>query len=156
MRIRESPEQVQFMKMASEQGQLDQVFAALDVLGRTPWKINKPVFDIVMQVWNSGEAFADIPINNAETKIPDPKPPSAEQLRDPRDREAYRVQLKQVRNARSTAHSQRCDLNYKLEIAKAVSFALWSPCEHQMTLTSHCPLHYAAVSQRDLLLPTQC
>lgn len=121
MRIQGSPEQTQYLKSASDQGYLDEVFSALDALGQTPWQINREVFDVVSQVWNSGEALADIPVDNAESKISDPVAPSTDAMKDPRTREAHRVQMKTVRNERAKAHSQRCNLNYKLEIAKAVS-----------------------------------
>ena len=120
MRMQDSPEQMQHLKLASEQGHLDQIFAALDVLGGTAWRINKPIFDVVSQVWNSGEALADIPLDNAESSIPDPIMPPDADVKDPKLKEAYRVHLKNIRNARAKAHSQRCDLNYKLEIARAV------------------------------------
>ena len=124
MRIQDSPEQMHYLKSASEQGHLDDVFTALDVLGGTPWQINRPVFDVVSQVWNSGEAIADIPLDNADVNIPDPSAPPADQMKDPRMREAHRVRMKLARNSRAKAHSQRCNLNYKLEIAKAVSLSV--------------------------------
>lgn len=120
VRSRDSPEQAMYMKMASEHGHLDQIYSALDVLGSTAWQINKSVFDVVLQVWNSGEALADIPVDNAETAFPDPAMPDDVNLKDPKVKEAYRVQLKELRNLRTKTHSQRCNLNYNLEIARAV------------------------------------
>lgn len=121
MRTKESPEQEQYVRLAAENGQMTEVFTALDALGSTAWRINRPIYDIVTKVWNSGEALGDIPVDNAETKIPDPSPPSPEQMSELSYREAYRVQMKEIRTQRSKAHSQRCSLNYKLEIARAVS-----------------------------------
>lgn len=121
MRARDSPEQEQYVRLAAENGQLKGVFAALDALGSTAWRINKPIFNVISKVWNSGEALGDIPVDNAESTIPDPVKPSAEQLAEPSYREAYRAQVREVRAQRVKAHSQRCTLNYKLEIARAVS-----------------------------------
>lgn len=123
MRTKDSPEQEQYVRLAAENGQMTEVFTALDALGSTAWRINRPIYDIVTKVWNSGEALGDIPVDNAETKIPDPSPPSPEQMGELSYREAYRVQMKEIRTQRSKAHSQRCSLNYKLEIARAVGCA---------------------------------
>ena len=127
LRINDCPEQLMYAKLGSEQGHLDRVFTALDVLGSTPWRINKAVFEVISQVWNSGEALADIPVNNADFSIPDPVMPSEAEMKDPTIRQSFRLAMKQVRLTRAKAHSQRCDLNYKLEIARAVSFYVPRP-----------------------------
>lgn len=121
MRARDSPEQQQYVRLAAENGQLKEVFAALDALGSTAWRINKSIYSVISKVWNSGEALGDIPVDNAESSIPDPVRPSPEQLSEPSYREAHRAQVREVRLQRAKAHSQRCTLNYKLEIARAVS-----------------------------------
>ncbi len=54
-------EQQIYVKQASEAGDLEPVFHGLDVLSSTPWTINRKVFDVVLEAWNSGEAIADIP-----------------------------------------------------------------------------------------------
>ena len=61
MRYKESAEQGSYLRAASEAGNLDQVFAGLDVLSSTPWQVNRNVFDVVLQSWNKGEAIADLP-----------------------------------------------------------------------------------------------
>jgi DNA-directed RNA polymerase len=43
MRVKESPEQLVHLRQAYQRGQLDDVLAALDVLGTTQWRINKRV-----------------------------------------------------------------------------------------------------------------
>jgi len=124
MRARENPEQEQYVRLAAENGQMKEVFAALDALGSTAWRINVPVYEVISKVWNSGESLGDIPVDNAESSIPDPKQPSPEEMAEPSYREAYRAQLREARAQRAKAHGQRCTLNYKLEIARAVSSSL--------------------------------
>ena len=51
----------QYALTAAGSGDMAQVFAGLDVLGKTPWRINKFVFDTMLQAWNSGAAIAKIP-----------------------------------------------------------------------------------------------
>src|SRR6266481_5612961 len=55
MRFKDSQEQKAYLRHASQAGNVELVYAGLDVLGSTPWKINRSVFDIVLKVWNSGE-----------------------------------------------------------------------------------------------------
>ncbi len=54
MRYKESLEQQVYTREAATAGHLELVFASLDVLGSTPWKINRFVFDTMLEVWNSG------------------------------------------------------------------------------------------------------
>jgi len=41
-------------------GNVEFVYAGLDVLGSMPWKVNRKIFDVVLKVWNSGEFFIDV------------------------------------------------------------------------------------------------
>lgn len=121
VRMKESPEQEQYVRLAAENGQMKEVFAALDALGSTAWRINKSIYDVVVNVWNSGEPLGDIPMDQAERKLVYPVQPSIEAMEEPSVREAYRNQCRDIRIERAKHHSMRCTLNYKLEIAKAVS-----------------------------------
>ena len=50
------------MKKASKQGSLEFVYASLNVLGNTPWAIDREVFDVFLEVWNSGNRLDKIPL----------------------------------------------------------------------------------------------
>jgi len=119
MRIKASPEQKRYIKAASDAGALTNVFAALDYLGSTPWVINRKVYDIVGEVWNSGEAIADIPQADPLVSIKDPaRPPEVDT--DLKARSLYKIQLREAALKRGNDHSVRCSINYQLEIARAV------------------------------------
>ncbi|GAA5920111.1 hypothetical protein JCM6882_008670 [Rhodosporidiobolus microsporus] len=118
MRTKDSEEQVQYLRQASDSNTLDSIFAGLDTLGSVPWKINRNVFDIVSKVWNSGEAIADIPAKDTVTKQPEVEVPEDVET-SPRARDTYRRRIRQALQEKRSAHSTRCDLNYKLEIARA-------------------------------------
>ena len=75
MRYKDSQEQLVYLKEASNLGNLELFYAALDVLGSTPWKINREIFDVVLKVWNSGERLGKIPPAVLEDKEPE-KPES--------------------------------------------------------------------------------
>ncbi|KAF3938030.1 hypothetical protein ABW19_dt0200289 [Dactylella cylindrospora] len=116
VRIKDSLEQAMYIKEASKQGNLDRLFAGLDVLGSTAWKINQKVFDIVLQVWNSGEKFADIPpASDRDVTLPEPPLPDA----DLATKAAFKETYQEAALARRNHHSQRCDVNFKMEIARA-------------------------------------
>jgi DNA-directed RNA polymerase len=54
MRYKDSHEQKIYMQEASNSGNLELVYSGLDVLGATPWRVNRAIFDVVLEVWNSG------------------------------------------------------------------------------------------------------
>ncbi|WFC99983.1 DNA-directed RNA polymerase [Malassezia yamatoensis] len=113
MRCKDSIEQSSYLRAASKNNGLEVVLAGLDVLGNTAWNINRRVFDVVLQVWNSGEALADLP--PAESTDPEPVRPDADDIKA---KGVYMQRMRQWTANRASNHSQRCDINYKLEIAR--------------------------------------
>ncbi|KAF5669411.1 DNA-directed rna mitochondrial [Fusarium heterosporum] len=107
-------EQKLYTKAAIRRGDMDQVFKGLDVLGRTPWRINNSVLDVMVEAWNSGDAIANMPTLNPDLTVPDEPTTS-----DPLIRRAWIRSVKAVENERSALHSQRCYMNLQLEIARA-------------------------------------
>lgn len=114
MRYKDSVEQSSYLRAASENNGLEVVLAGLDVLGNTAWNVNRAVFDVVVQVWNSGEALADLP--PAEMTDPEPERPPPDDIKA---KGIYLQRLRQWNSIRAGNHSQRCDINYKLEIARS-------------------------------------
>ncbi|KAG8668524.1 DNA-directed RNA polymerase [Fusarium poae] len=107
-------EQRLYTKAAIKRGDMDQVFKGLDVLGKTPWRINNNVLDVMVEAWNSGDAIANMP-----TLTPDLTTPAEPTGSDPLLRRAWLRSVKAVENERSALHSQRCYMNLQLEIARA-------------------------------------
>lgn len=119
MRFKDSQEQQSYIRHASEQGNLELVYAGLDVLGSTPWQVNRKVFDIVLKVWNSGERVCKIP--PAVYDLPEPQKPENYEA-DPKARLVYLTRQKVWNEGRANNHSDRCSINYKIEIARAVGY----------------------------------
>ncbi|KIJ34927.1 hypothetical protein M422DRAFT_80735, partial [Sphaerobolus stellatus SS14] len=116
MRYKDSVEQAVYLREASRHGRLELVYAGLDVLGSTPWQINREVFDVILRVWNSGERFLKIP--PAVYDAPEPTmPPGADS--DQRAKTTYMKHLREWSQEKGNCHSQRCNVNYKLEIARS-------------------------------------
>lgn len=119
MRIKDSAEQLIYLNKASENDHLGKVFSGLDVLSSTCWRVNKNVFNVVLEVWNTGEALADIPpAVNEHAPLP-PKPENYDT--DPKAKFNWVTEVKQVQTTERNNHSLRCDVNYKVETARAVS-----------------------------------
>ena len=75
-RFKDSREQEVYLWHASEASRLELVFAGLDVLSSTPWKISRKVLDVVLEVWNSRKRFGTLP-----PAIPDePEPQRLENM----------------------------------------------------------------------------
>ncbi|KAG6872157.1 hypothetical protein C0995_012475 [Termitomyces sp. Mi166 len=116
MRFKDSAEQQSYLKAACAKGNVELVFAGLDVLGSTPWKINRKIFDVVLEVWNAGYRVGKLP--PAEYDEPEPvMPPEAET--DIKAKSVYLQRQRAYLNAKANNHSDRCNVNYKIEIARA-------------------------------------
>ncbi|PFH50361.1 hypothetical protein AMATHDRAFT_4013 [Amanita thiersii Skay4041] len=116
MRFKDSSEQLSYLKHASEAGNVELVYAGLDVLGSTPWRINRKVFDVVLQVWNSGERMGKLP--PIQFDQPEPEPPENYET-DLKARSVYIQRMKGYNQRKANNHSDRCSVNYKIEIARA-------------------------------------
>lgn len=114
VRMKDAPETEAYVRAAAKRGNLKEVFDGLNVLGTTAWTINKKVFDIISHYWNKGEEFLSIPPVLETAQFPAKLSPDA----DPSTRfEHAKATTKAVRDF-SSLRSQRCDYNYKLEIAR--------------------------------------
>ncbi|MCO5557946.1 hypothetical protein L7F22_011520 [Adiantum nelumboides] len=116
MRYKDSAEQGSYLREASDNHHLETVLAGLDVLGSTPWVVNNKVLDVMTRVWNAGTDVADMPPLEPASKEPE-RP--ADYETDLKARATYLGRLKHHHQERANNHSQRCDVNYKLEIARA-------------------------------------
>ncbi|KAK6456130.1 mitochondrial DNA-directed RNA polymerase [Scheffersomyces xylosifermentans] len=114
VRIKDSAETTAYLRKASDLGNLEEVYDGLNVLGRTAWTVNADVFAVITKYWNSGEEFLDIPPVMDEPKLPEPLPVDAE----PAQKFEYQRKLRSALNEAASLRSQRCDTNYKLEIAR--------------------------------------
>ncbi|KAK7055086.1 DNA-directed RNA polymerase [Favolaschia claudopus] len=116
MRFKDSIEQRSYLKHASEQGHVELVYAGLDVLGSTPWRINKRIFDIVLEVWNSGKRLGKMPPEVFDEPEPEAPP---EHETDLFARNVYLTRMRAYNQAKAANHSDRCSVNYKIEISRS-------------------------------------
>ncbi|XP_050024400.2 DNA-directed RNA polymerase, mitochondrial [Dermacentor andersoni] len=138
------PEAAQQQKLVLEETPVQQLypsFDALNILGLCPWRINKPVLDLVIEVFlNKGSAELDIPIPPSEH----PAPPKFEPGMSKADK--VKVTRERVLNKRRRAemYSLWCDALYKLSIANHFrDRVFWFP--HNMDFRGRvypCPPHF--------------
>ncbi|KAG0359176.1 DNA-directed RNA polymerase [Gamsiella multidivaricata] len=116
MRIRHCPQQYEYLRKAHEEGLLYRIYNGLDVLGKTQWAVNKRVLSTVLEAWNSGKEFAKIPA--AAGEIEDlPKPDDFET--STKAKAKWLAENRKMKLEAKNHHSLRCDVNYKVEIARA-------------------------------------
>ena len=106
-----------YASTAIDNGDMNQVLAGLDVLGKVPWQINKPVYDVMAEVWNSGEGLAGLVPEKIDVERPAEPPADANY----QQRAAWGKKLKEWDNLKGGLHSQRCFQNFQLEIAGAMA-----------------------------------
>ncbi|UZJ54205.1 hypothetical protein CBS101457_003525 [Exobasidium rhododendri] len=116
LRYKDNMEQGSYLRAASEDGSLEYILAGLDVLGSTAWTVNKDVFRVVSDVWNSGKGIAEVP--PLELAEEEPTKPDNYDV-DIKSRGIYLNKMKLHNLRRLANHSQRCDVSYRLEIARA-------------------------------------
>jgi DNA-directed RNA polymerase, mitochondrial len=104
-----------YAEAAAERGDLDQVFAGIDVLGTTGWRINRDVFKVMVKAWNSGEAVANLPPVNKFFAMPEKPVDNNDKVA----RGKWYQAMRKIENEKSGLHSNRCFQNFQMEIAKA-------------------------------------
>jgi DNA-directed RNA polymerase len=113
-----NPEIEAHLSDGSMSGALDDVFAGLDALGMTRWRINEDILKHVIHAWNSGKPIAGLPEEIPPVFSSPPKPNNYEE--DEQARRQYFKLLKEERQNYYDKKSMRCTENYKIEIARAV------------------------------------
>ncbi|KAL8720058.1 MAG: hypothetical protein Q9225_003026 [Loekoesia sp. 1 TL-2023] len=115
VRIAQNNEQSRhYCMIAVDNGDMAQVSAGLDVLSKTPWQINGPVFEVMLKVWNSGEAIGGIAPSNPDIELP-PEPA----IEDKAAHASYLKEIKRIGNEKANYKSERCYQNFQMEIARA-------------------------------------
>ncbi|KAJ8767841.1 hypothetical protein K2173_020781 [Erythroxylum novogranatense] len=91
---------------------MQKVFEALDTLGNTKWRVNRKLLDVVESIWESGGSIAGL-VNREDIPIPD-KPDSD----DLAIIQEWKWSAKKAKKINRERHSQRCDTELKLSVAR--------------------------------------
>lgn len=115
VRIKSDYESTRYAIAASRNGDMKQIFAGLDILGKTPWRVNRDVLEVMLRAWQNGEAFGKLPAEHPEFDYP-PEPESGAPLQL---RRKWMREMTKIENKKAGIKSQRCFYNFQLEIARA-------------------------------------
>ncbi|PWA84154.1 DNA-directed RNA polymerase 2B [Artemisia annua] len=111
MRIHGAKQQRDVLKRTPKEN-LQPVFDALDTLGNTKWRVNKRVLAVVDRIWSSGGSIAGLVDRD---DIPLPEKPDTE---DEEQLTKWKWKVKMVKKENRERHSQRCDVELKLTVAR--------------------------------------
>ena len=115
IRLTDDVESRRYANIASSNGDMDQIFAGLDVLAETPWRINNDVFKVMVDAWNTGEKMAKLaPENPSVTYPPEPAPDA-----DPKIRARWYYNVRDAENQKMGQKAVRCFQNFQIEVARA-------------------------------------
>ncbi|KAJ0427118.1 hypothetical protein BJY00DRAFT_307097 [Aspergillus carlsbadensis] len=107
--------QPRYVQAALENSGLEQIRHGLDILGTTGWNINRDVFNVQLEAWNTGDPIADLaPL---EPNLPHPPKPSPEEGHQAMRK--WNATVREIENVRGGYHSQRCFQNFQLEVARS-------------------------------------
>ncbi|KAI3423445.1 DNA-directed RNA polymerase, partial [Psidium guajava] len=92
--------------------QLQHVFEALDTLGNTKWRVNKRALAVIDRIWASGGHLGGL-VDREDVPLPE-KPDTDDEtvLRK------WKWKVKTVKKENNERHSQRCDIELKLAVAR--------------------------------------
>jgi len=100
---------------AISKGDMQQVFDAINVLSKIPWRMNDDILRVQIEAWNTGSAIGNFAPLHPDLEYPKEPEPSS----DPQVRAKWLLNIQEIENTKSGFHSQRCHQNLQLEIAKA-------------------------------------
>ena len=104
-----------YIEVAARNGDLNQLFEGLNVLGKTSWTVNRSVFEVMLEAWNSGEAIAKMPSHDPTVEFP---PEPAESATNA-ERAQWSAEVRRVENQISGLKTQRCFQNFQVEVARS-------------------------------------
>ncbi|XP_050213879.1 DNA-directed RNA polymerase 3, chloroplastic [Mercurialis annua] len=91
---------------------MQKVYEALDTLGNTKWRVNRRVLDAVETIWARGGNIAGL-VDRED--IPIPEKPLSEDLTE---LQSWRWNVRKAKKTNRERHSQRCDTELKLSVAR--------------------------------------
>ncbi|KAL3525808.1 hypothetical protein ACH5RR_014180 [Cinchona calisaya] len=111
MRTHGSRQQREAVKRAPIK-QLQPVYEALDTLGSIKWRVNKRVLGVIDRIWASGGRLGGLV---DRSNIPLPEQPDTE---DEAILRKWKWKVKSIKKENSERHSQCCDMELKLAVAR--------------------------------------
>nr|CCW03244.1 DNA-dependent RNA polymerase [Physcomitrium patens] len=111
MRTHGSKEQYDIFKNTPREN-MKKIFQALNVLGETGWRVNKPVLAVLEQIWKEGGRLANL-VDAEDVLVPaKPETNNLDELK------SWRREVGIVKRTNYERYSLRCDVELKLAVAR--------------------------------------
>ncbi|XP_057767787.1 DNA-directed RNA polymerase 3, chloroplastic [Salvia miltiorrhiza] len=91
--------------------QMQKVYEALDTLGTTKWRVNKRILSVVESLWALGGDIAGL-VSRENVPIPELLSDNEAEIK------SWKWSVRKVKKINQERHSQRCDLELKLSVAR--------------------------------------
>ncbi|XP_073139231.1 DNA-directed RNA polymerase 1B, mitochondrial-like [Henckelia pumila] len=111
MRTHGAKQQRDVIKRTPKQ-QLEPIFQALNTLGSTKWKVNKRILSVIDRIWANGGRLADL-VDRDDVPLPEEPDQENEAVT-----KKWKWKVKAVKKENRERHSQRCDIELKLAVAR--------------------------------------
>lgn len=111
------------LRLASDNGKLHDLYEGLNAIGRVPWRINEPILNHMVNVWNTGLDLGKIP-GEPGKEVPGKTKPKEFETWSNAEKRKWFVETKKQRQLYFDLKGLRATENYRLEIARAVNDSL--------------------------------
>lgn len=91
---------------------MQKVFQALDTLGRTKWRVNKRVLEVVEDFWERGGNVAGL-VDREDVSFPE-NPLSDDEV----ESQKWKWSVRKAKKCNRERHALRCDIELKLSVAR--------------------------------------
>jgi DNA-directed RNA polymerase len=111
MRCRGSRAQIQELRTSD----LSRLHLGLSILGKTAWKVNEPVFEVIEHLWNNGGGIADLPPRQNYVIPPEPENFASMSFEE---RRTFMSTKNRVDQMNRDLHSNRSGILVRLKVAR--------------------------------------
>ncbi|KAK2973046.1 hypothetical protein RJ640_016178, partial [Escallonia rubra] len=91
--------------------QMQKVYEALNTLGHTKWRVNRRVLSVVERIWSGGGNIAGL-VDRVDVPIPELHSEDLKEIKK------WRWSVRKAKKINQERHSQRCDIELKLSVAR--------------------------------------
>jgi DNA-directed RNA polymerase len=112
LRVRESKYQSEVLNNAN----LTKMYQAANALGKTPWKVNREIYDLMMKCWDRKIKIGKIP-SRIDYDVPKLDPNALKEM-SKNEKRIAKQQVQKIAQKNAELHSLRCDFLLRVNVAR--------------------------------------